>query len=211
MTFERIGSLSTGLCDAEDYQPTVLLCSARFQHWPHDFYRFLTGTSKSYRKIWSLSILEVECIFDHALVILGRLWGPARADVEWLIEHWAWPAVKRPDGWQMQRKHIPPPHDADMRDMLHCVGPERRRPSSVKLYHQCEQRSMSLLGPLHATFVLLLVYLKMLWGFHWTCSSLFVPVLPFFVFVFLFLSVHATLKWMGRATVLSAHYDNNQL
>lgn len=64
-------ALCCEVCDAMMLRIiTLLLCSVVFHHQSRVLL-LPTGTSESYRKIESFSILEVECVFDHALVILG--------------------------------------------------------------------------------------------------------------------------------------------
>lgn len=147
--------------------------------------------------------------FDHALVILGLYEGQ-------LVLMWSDWWMLRPACWEETRrlaearKHIPPPHDAAMRDMLHRLGPEMMPFECIALPQRakCEQCITSLMGPLHhATFV----YLNMLWEFHWTCFSLsscfhvaffffffFYSPTPCFVLVWMFcllITLHAVLKW----------------
>lgn len=197
MTFESIGSLlilGLWIHDTEHYQPTVLLRSGpRVLLFP-------TGASERYRNIWSPSIMESGMCFDHALVILGVYEGQRLLMWSDWLNMACWGESRRLA--KKARKHIPPPREGHV--TLFGSWDDALQVYSFTNTSKCELCIMFLLGPLHhATFVFLFVYLKMLWGFHWTCLYLsfclhvaFLYKTPHFdlVWRFVMVTLHAVLR-----------------
>lgn len=132
--------------------------------------------------------------FDHAFAILGLYEVqpvPMRSDW-WTLSPACWGESRR---LARARKHIPPPHDADMRDMLHCLGPEMLPLNCGALPQRAKQMwtvHCVFIGSTSSRYVCFsFVYLKMLWEFHWTWFSL-----SFCFPVAFFLTIHATF-WFG--------------
>lgn len=114
--WKSIGSLLIGLCDAEDYQPMFLLCFAWFHRWPTCFIAPDRNVWKLQKDLKPLRPGSGMC-FDHALVILG-LYEDQRMltwSDWWTLSPACWGETRE---LAKARKHIPPPHDTAVRDML---------------------------------------------------------------------------------------------
>lgn len=144
--------------------------------------------------------------FDHALVVLGLcevqpvlMWSDW-----WTLSPACWGASRR---LAKARKHIPPPHDADMRDMLHRVGPEMLPLKCRALPQRAKQMwtvHYVFIGPTPSRYICFsFVYLKKLWELHWTCFSLsFCFHVAFSSFLF---TVHASV-WFGVEYFVWSHH-----
>lgn len=167
----------------------------------HAFYRSRReNVSRAPEKIWSLSILEAECVFDHALVILG-LYEVQRVLIWRVIdEH------ERAGGW----RHIPAAQGAAAGDTADCLGPDMRRFTTSKAN---VNSALGLYWP-HVIAIQLFFFV-----FTWKCSEnstehalvcLFVSMMPFFnyfftihaaflllvgLFCFSLVTLHAEMKW----------------
>ncbi len=199
MTFEGIGSLSAGVSDAT----TLRITSQQFYCVLLDSTAVPACFTAPVRNVWELqkrfgaSPSWRRNVFWSRFSDPGTLWGPARADVEWLMN--TEPGLLRRDQ-TAGRKLGSTFHLPTLQPWGTCYIVRALRWCPLSVQSKCEQCIMSLLGPLHQiTFIFLFVYLKKLWGFHWTCFSLsFCFHVAFYFYFYFVFTIHATFCfWCG--------------